>query len=152
LAADAIWSITAGMSVGETHLRRQSLDEVLALPIGEGSLVWIKPCTVATSDSSVSENWLDFVRVVVKFLPPEEEIRAQLRELTSQTRQLRADLQGLITRRGPSKSAFSHDHRYRLKPDPSMANDQPPPSTEEPKPVPPKRRSTKSTKKTPKRR
>jgi len=59
----------------------------------------------------------------VKFLPPEEEIRAQLRELTSQTRQLRADLQGLITRRSPSQSAFSHDRGYRLKPDPSIAND-----------------------------
>jgi hypothetical protein len=52
----------------------------------------------------------------MKFLPPEDEIRAQLRELTSKTRRLRADLQGMITRRGPSDKAFSHDHRYRLKP------------------------------------
>jgi hypothetical protein len=94
----------------------------------------------------------------VKFLPPEEEIRAQLRELTSQTRQLRADLQGLITRRGPSKSAFSHDHRYRLKPDPSSANDytppgkatHPSPAEQDPKPAS-KRRSPKSSNKTPKR-
>jgi hypothetical protein len=86
----------------------------------------------------------------VKFLPPEEEIRAQLRELTSQTRQLRADLQGLITRRGPSKSAFSHDRRYRLKPDPSTANDHPPPSKEDQNPAP-KRRSSKSTRKSSKR-
>lgn len=56
----------------------------------------------------------------MKFLPPEEEIRAQLRELTSQTRRLRADLQGMITRRGPK--SFSHDKRYRLKPErPSSA-------------------------------
>jgi hypothetical protein len=89
----------------------------------------------------------------VKFLPPEEEIRAQLRELTTQTRQLRADLQGLITKRGaPSRTAFSHDHRYRLKPDPSMANDDTRSRPAEPEP--PKRRSSKppkSTKKSAKR-
>jgi hypothetical protein len=55
----------------------------------------------------------------MKFLPPEEEIRAQLRELTSQTRRLRADIQGMITRRGPSDKSFSHDKRYRLKPEPT---------------------------------
>jgi hypothetical protein len=58
----------------------------------------------------------------MKFFPPEDEIRAQLRELTSQTRQLRADLQGLIKRRGPSGSAFAHDHRYRLKPEPASSS------------------------------
>jgi hypothetical protein len=87
----------------------------------------------------------------VKFLPPEEEIRAQLRELTSQTRQLRADLQGLITRRGPSKSAFSQDRRYRLKPDPSIANDCAPPPKEEEKPAS-KPRSSKPPNKSSKRR
>jgi len=56
-------------------------------------------------------------------LPPEEEIRAQLRELTSQTRRLRADLQGMIKRRGPSDKAFSHDQRYRLKPERSSVDD-----------------------------
>jgi hypothetical protein len=90
----------------------------------------------------------------VKFLPPEEEIRAQLRELTSQTRQLRADLQGLITRRGPSQAAFSHDHRYRLKPDPFTANDYSPSSADDhsppskdraSKPAAEKRRSSKPT-------
>jgi hypothetical protein len=59
----------------------------------------------------------------MKFLPPEEEIRAQLRELTTQTRQLRADLQGMIKRRGPSEKAFSHDQRYRLKPERATADD-----------------------------
>jgi len=67
----------------------------------------------------------------VKFLPPEDEIRAQLRELTSQTRRLRADLQGMITRR-PSGSAFS-DQRYRLRPDPvAQAEDRPPPKAATP--------------------
>lgn len=59
----------------------------------------------------------------MKFLPPEDEIRAQLRELTSQTRRLRADLQGMIKRRGPSDKAFSHDQRYRLKPERESAVD-----------------------------
>ena len=62
----------------------------------------------------------------MKFLPPEEEIRAQLRELTSQTRRLRADLQGMITRRGPSEKSFSHDKRYRLKPEPTAPAETPP--------------------------
>jgi hypothetical protein len=57
----------------------------------------------------------------MKFLPPEEEIRAQLRELTSQTRRLRADLQGMITHRGPSDTAFSHDHRHRIRPERAVA-------------------------------
>jgi hypothetical protein len=53
----------------------------------------------------------------MKFLPPEDEIRAQLRELTSKTRRLRADLQGLINDRGHANSAFSRDRRLRVKPD-----------------------------------
>jgi hypothetical protein len=57
----------------------------------------------------------------MKFLPPEEEIRAQLRELTSQTRRLRADIQGMITRRGPSDTASSHDHRHRIRPERAVA-------------------------------
>jgi hypothetical protein len=69
----------------------------------------------------------------MKFLPPEEEIRAQLRELTSQTRRLRADLQGMITRRGPSDKAFSHDQWYRLKPERSQATSEEPPPAAEPK-------------------
>ena len=69
----------------------------------------------------------------MKFLPPEEEIRAQLRELTSQTRRLRADLQGMITRRGPSDKSFSHDKRYRLKPEPQGVGESEPPAEAEPK-------------------
>ena len=69
----------------------------------------------------------------MKFLPPEEEIRAQLRDLTSKTRRLRADLQGMITRRGPSDKAFSHDHRYRLKPELSSAEPAETPAEAEPK-------------------
>lgn len=75
----------------------------------------------------------------MKFLPPEEEIRAQLRELTSQTRRLRADLQGMITRRGPSDKSFSHDRRYRLKPDLVEGAPEEPPTTD-PKPPAPKSR------------
>jgi hypothetical protein len=52
----------------------------------------------------------------MKFLPPEEEIRAQLRELTSKTRRLRADLQGMIDDKGHSDSAFAR-HRLRVKED-----------------------------------
>ena len=69
----------------------------------------------------------------MKFLPPEEEIRAQLRELTSQTRRLRADLQGMITRRGPSDKSFSHDKRYRLRPEPLTSGDAENPPAAEPK-------------------
>jgi hypothetical protein len=72
----------------------------------------------------------------MKFLPPEEEIRAQLRELTSQTRRLRADLQGMITRRGHSEKAFSHDQRYRLKPERSAAAPEEEPAEAQPKPRP----------------
>jgi len=54
------------------------------------------------------------VRASMKFLPPEDEIRAQLRELTSKTRRLRTDLQGLINDRGHS-SAFSRDRRLHAK-------------------------------------
>ena len=50
----------------------------------------------------------------MKFLPPEDEIRAQLRELTSQTRRLRADLQGLINDRGHYDSALARHHRRLL--------------------------------------
>jgi len=53
----------------------------------------------------------------MKFLPPEDEIRAQLRELTSQTRRLRADLQGLINDRGHYDSALARHHRRLLKSD-----------------------------------
>jgi hypothetical protein len=64
----------------------------------------------------------------MKFLPPEDEIRAQLRELTSQTRRLRADLQGLINDRGHSNSAFARDHRRLWKRDtPSAPTSIPPP-------------------------
>ena len=66
-----------------------------------------------------------FARTSMKFLPPEEEIRAQLRELTSKTRRLRADLTGLINDRGHSNSAFSRDHRLRPKPDRSPPAAQP---------------------------
>ena len=66
----------------------------------------------------------------MKFLPPEEEIRAQLRELTSQTRRLRADLQGMIKRRGPSDKAFSHDQRYRLRPERAAVDADKPPEAE----------------------
>lgn len=67
----------------------------------------------------------------MKFLPPEEEIRAQLRELTSQTRRLRADIQGMITRRGPTDKSFSHDKRYRLRPEPTAdAHAETPPEAE----------------------
>jgi hypothetical protein len=69
----------------------------------------------------------------MKFLPPEEEIRAQLRQLTSQTRRLRADLEGMITRRGPSDKSFSHDKRYRLKPEPRAVAESEPPAEPEPK-------------------
>ena len=72
----------------------------------------------------------------MKFLPPEEEIRAQLRELTTQTRQLRADLQGMIKRRGPSEKAFSHDQRYRLKPERATADDAERPRDAEPETPP----------------
>jgi hypothetical protein len=68
----------------------------------------------------------------MKFLPPEEEIRAQLRQLTSQTRRLRADLEGMITRRGPSDKSFSHDKRYRLKPEPQSVGESEPPAEAEP--------------------
>jgi hypothetical protein len=51
----------------------------------------------------------------MKLIPPEDEIRAQLRELTSKTRRLRTDLQGLINDRGRSDSAFSRDRRLRAK-------------------------------------
>jgi hypothetical protein len=70
----------------------------------------------------------------MKFLPPEDEIRAQLRELTSQTRRLRADLQGMITHRGHSEKAFSHDQRYRLRPDVSAAPPEEEPVEAQPKP------------------
>jgi len=60
----------------------------------------------------------------MKFLPPEDEIRAQLRELTTKTRRLRTDLQGLINDRGHSGSAFSRDARLRARPGPSTAADQ----------------------------
>jgi len=95
------------------------------------------------------EKLIDFGTGVVKFLPPEDEIRAQLRELTSQTRQLRADLQGLITRRGATRATFPNDQRYRLKPEPSSSADDSAavPKPQESKPPEPKRRSTKSTKK-----
>jgi hypothetical protein len=77
----------------------------------------------------------------MKFLPPEEEIRAQLRELTSKTRRLRADLQGLIDDKGHSDSAFAR-HRLRMMEDLRPAvfpkPDQPPskpsqPATNRPK-------------------
>jgi hypothetical protein len=55
----------------------------------------------------------------MKFLPPEDEIRAQLRELTTKTRRLRTDLQGLINDRGHSGSALSRDGRLRAKAAPS---------------------------------
>ena len=59
------------------------------------------------------------VRASMKFLPPEDEIRAQLRELTSKTRRLRTDLQGLINDRGHS-SAFSRDRRLHAKANTSL--------------------------------
>jgi hypothetical protein len=77
----------------------------------------------------------------MKFLPPEEEIRAQLRELTSQTRRLRADLQGMITRRKPADTSFSHDKRYRLRLEtrrPAHADTPAIPDPEEQPPAPPK--------------
>jgi hypothetical protein len=77
----------------------------------------------------------------MKFLPPEEELRAQLRELTSQTRRLRADLQGMITRRGPSDKSFAHDKRYRLKPEPTAE-----PHAETPPEAEPKERRYETTK------
>ena len=70
----------------------------------------------------------------MKFLPPEDEIRAQLRELTSQTRRLRADLEGMITRRGHSDRAFSHDQRFRVKPAVSAAKPEEEPAEAQPKP------------------
>ena len=51
----------------------------------------------------------------MKFLPPEDEIRAQLRELTTKTRRLRADLQGLINDRGQSGSALMRDLDHALR-------------------------------------
>jgi hypothetical protein len=60
----------------------------------------------------------------MKYLPPEDEIRAQLRELTTKTRRLRTDLQGLINDRGHSGSAFSRDRRLREKPASSPSTDQ----------------------------
>jgi hypothetical protein len=79
----------------------------------------------------------------MKFLPPEEEIRAQLRELTTKTRRLRADLQGLIDDKGHSDSAFAR-HRLRVKDDqrptfssgPDRPSKRPPPSANRPKPKP----------------
>jgi hypothetical protein len=79
----------------------------------------------------------------MKFLPPEEEIRAQLRELTSQTRRLRADIQGMITRRGPSDKAFSHDQRYRLRPERSRAAPAEEPEAEANEPASPPGKSPK---------
>jgi hypothetical protein len=67
----------------------------------------------------------------MKFFPPEDEIRAQLRELTSQTRQLRKDLQGMIKRRSTSGAAFSHDQRYRLRPErPASSSERPEPKSD----------------------
>ena len=80
----------------------------------------------------------------MKFLPPEDEIRAQLRELTSKTRRLRTDLQGLINDRGRSASAFSRDRRLRAKLDPSppMIPPQSPSSRSNQQPVESKRPKT----------
>jgi hypothetical protein len=77
----------------------------------------------------------------MKFLLPEEEIRAQLSELTSQSRRLRADIQGMITRRGPSDKAFSHDQRYRLKPERSRVASAEEPEAEANEPAAPPRKS-----------
>ena len=82
---------------------------------------------------------LFFVRSGMKFLPPEEEIRAQLRELTSKTRRLRADIQGLLTHRGHSGPSFSNDYRHRLKLVPPRADrfEKPPPRSQAPPESPP---------------
>ena len=90
------------------------------------------------SSASIVSNRSTFVRTSMKFIPPEEEIRAQLRELTSKTRRLRTDLQGLINDRGHSASAFSRDRRLRAKPEQALPvappSDQPanPPSQHQP--------------------
>jgi hypothetical protein len=78
----------------------------------------------------------------MKFLPPEDEIRAQLRELTSKTRRLRTDLQGLINDRGHSGSAFSRDRRLHAKTNaspPILPSDQLPSSRARQQPVESKR-------------
>jgi hypothetical protein len=71
----------------------------------------------------------------MKFLPPEDEIRAQLRELTSQTRRLRADLQGLINDKGHSDSAFERQRR-RLRGEVPLPVVLPPPAEPAPTPRP----------------
>jgi hypothetical protein len=81
--------------------------------------------SVSATDSVES---ISGIRSSMKYLPPEDEIRAQLRELTTKTRRLRTDLQGLINDRGHSGSAFSRDRRLRAKPDPSPGTDQSPTS------------------------
>jgi len=88
----------------------------------------------ADSVESISD-----IRSSMKFLPPEDEIRAQLRDLTTKTRRLRTDLQGLINDRGHSGSAFSRDRGLRAKPAPSVARDQAPSSDLKKQPVESKR-------------
>ena len=60
----------------------------------------------------------------MKSLPPEEEIRAQLRDLTSKTRRLRADLQGLINDKTHSTSPIAREH-WRLSSEPPPVNQTP---------------------------
>ena len=90
----------------------------------------------SATDSVVS---VSGIRTSMKYLPPEDEIRSQLRELTTKTRRLRTDLQGLINDRGHSGSAFSPDRRLRAKAAPAPETDQPPTSDLNNQPVVSKR-------------
>jgi hypothetical protein len=49
----------------------------------------------------------------VKKLPPEEAIRASIRDLTERTRQLRVELEEMVRPRPSSPGAFSHDRPLR---------------------------------------
>ena len=51
----------------------------------------------------------------MKKLPSDEQINAQLRDLTTETRRARMELEQMLRRRGPSPSAFAHDRRLPLK-------------------------------------
>jgi hypothetical protein len=74
----------------------------------------------------------DFIQTTMKDWHSEEEIKAQLRELTNETRKLRHDLYQLIR---PSKAlnprAFTHDHAASKQPQQTPVA-VPPESGEEP--------------------
>lgn len=49
-------------------------------------------------------------------LPPEEKIKARLRELTEDSRKLRQELEHMIRHEPDRARSFSHDRRHTLRP------------------------------------